>query len=56
MNNYGVKSNYMQLIVYFAAPTGNKEMISHISQHGGKWPYWFKKMGKFTYVIFSVHL
>ncbi|XP_012507531.1 PREDICTED: structural maintenance of chromosomes flexible hinge domain-containing protein 1 [Propithecus coquereli] len=26
------------------ASSGNKEIISHISQHGGKWPYWFKKM------------
>lgn len=35
-----------ELSVCFAAPTENKEIISHISQHGGKWPYWFKKMGK----------
>uniref|UniRef100_A0A4W3K7P6 Structural maintenance of chromosomes flexible hinge domain containing 1 n=1 Tax=Callorhinchus milii TaxID=7868 RepID=A0A4W3K7P6_CALMI len=26
------------------ASTGDKEIVSHISQHGGKWPYWFKKM------------
>ncbi|KAH0617797.1 hypothetical protein JD844_016392 [Phrynosoma platyrhinos] len=26
------------------APSGNKEIISHISQHGSKWPFWFKKM------------
>ncbi|CAH2284879.1 structural maintenance of chromosomes flexible hinge domain-containing 1 [Pelobates cultripes] len=26
----------------------DKEIISHISQHGGKWPYWFKKMENIT--------
>ncbi|KFO81368.1 Structural maintenance of chromosomes flexible hinge domain-containing protein 1, partial [Cuculus canorus] len=40
----GIKPKCMYLIVCFSAPTGNKEIISHISQHGGKWPYWFKKM------------
>ena len=24
---------------------GNETVVSHISQHGKTWPYWFKKMG-----------
>jgi hypothetical protein len=34
------------VFVFNQASSGNKEIISHISQHGGKWPYWFKKMGE----------
>ncbi|KAM9308341.1 structural maintenance of chromosomes flexible hinge domain-containing protein 1 [Gastrophryne carolinensis] len=29
---------------------GDIEIISHVSQHGGKWPYWFKKMENITKV------
>lgn len=34
-----------RLYVYFAAPTGLQTIVSHISQHGKSWPYWFRKMG-----------
>ncbi|XP_065524143.1 structural maintenance of chromosomes flexible hinge domain-containing protein 1 isoform X1 [Lathamus discolor] len=40
----GSKKLLVELKVILHTPTGNKEIISHISQHGGKWPYWFKKM------------
>ncbi|NXY74727.1 SMHD1 protein, partial [Glareola pratincola] len=40
----GSKKLLVELKVILHSPTGNKEIISHISQHGGKWPYWFKKM------------
>lgn len=39
-------------VLYITAPGGDKEVISHISQHGGKWPYWFKKMGN----CFNIHI
>uniref|UniRef100_A0A8C5QBI3 Structural maintenance of chromosomes flexible hinge domain containing 1 n=1 Tax=Leptobrachium leishanense TaxID=445787 RepID=A0A8C5QBI3_9ANUR len=38
------KKLLVELKVILHSPTGDKEIISHISQHGGKWPYWFKKM------------
>lgn len=28
--------------------TGDQTIVSHISQHGKNWPYWFRKMGKFN--------
>ncbi|XP_073187567.1 structural maintenance of chromosomes flexible hinge domain-containing protein 1 isoform X6 [Lepidochelys kempii] len=40
----GSKKLLVELKVILHSPVGNKEIISHISQHGGKWPYWFKKM------------
>ncbi|NWI51725.1 SMHD1 protein, partial [Calyptomena viridis] len=40
----GSKKLLVELKVILHSPTENKEIISHISQHGGKWPYWFKKM------------
>ncbi|XP_071410839.1 structural maintenance of chromosomes flexible hinge domain-containing protein 1 isoform X2 [Pithys albifrons albifrons] len=40
----GSKRLLVELKVILHSSTENKEIISHISQHGGKWPYWFKKM------------
>ncbi|XP_062987369.1 structural maintenance of chromosomes flexible hinge domain-containing protein 1 [Elgaria multicarinata webbii] len=40
----GSKKLLVELKINLHSPSGNKEIISHISQHGGKWPYWFKKM------------
>ncbi|XP_060056746.1 structural maintenance of chromosomes flexible hinge domain-containing protein 1 isoform X2 [Erinaceus europaeus] len=40
----GSKKLLVELKVVLHSSSGNKEIISHISQHGGKWPYWFKKM------------
>uniref|UniRef100_A0A2K6MV67 Structural maintenance of chromosomes flexible hinge domain-containing protein 1 n=1 Tax=Rhinopithecus bieti TaxID=61621 RepID=A0A2K6MV67_RHIBE len=40
----GSKKLLVELKVILHSSSGNKEIISHISQHGGKWPYWFKKM------------
>lgn len=40
----GSKKLLVELKVILHTSGGNKEIISHISQHGGKWPYWFKKM------------
>ncbi|XP_053805479.1 structural maintenance of chromosomes flexible hinge domain-containing protein 1 isoform X1 [Vidua chalybeata] len=40
----GSKKLLVELKIILHSPTENKEIISHISQHGGKWPYWFKKM------------
>ncbi|KAL1770661.1 structural maintenance of chromosomes flexible hinge domain-containing protein 1 isoform X1 [Sigmodon hispidus] len=40
----GSKKLLVELKVIQHTSSGNKEIISHISQHGGKWPYWFKKM------------
>uniref|UniRef100_A0A5F4VRW1 SMC hinge domain-containing protein n=1 Tax=Callithrix jacchus TaxID=9483 RepID=A0A5F4VRW1_CALJA len=43
--SHGVsKKLLVELKVILYSSSGNKEIISHISQHGGKWPYWFKKM------------
>lgn len=36
-------------LLFSTAPTGDIETNSHISQHGGKWPYWFKTMGAFLF-------
>ncbi|CAM9734177.1 unnamed protein product [Lampetra planeri] len=45
----------VELKILFHSTSGDKEIVSHISQHGGsKWPFWFKKMenlnkrGKYT--------
>ncbi|XP_073487531.1 structural maintenance of chromosomes flexible hinge domain-containing protein 1 [Aquarana catesbeiana] len=38
------KKLLVELKVLLHSPSGDNEVISHISQHGGKWPYWFKKM------------
>ncbi|XP_077208774.1 structural maintenance of chromosomes flexible hinge domain-containing protein 1 isoform X2 [Paroedura picta] len=40
----GAKKLLVELKVILHSSDGDKEIISHISQHGGKWPYWFKKM------------
>uniref|UniRef100_A0A8D2J829 Structural maintenance of chromosomes flexible hinge domain containing 1 n=1 Tax=Varanus komodoensis TaxID=61221 RepID=A0A8D2J829_VARKO len=40
----GSKKLLVELKIILHSPSGNKEIISHISQHGSKWPYWFKKM------------
>ncbi|XP_029446943.1 LOW QUALITY PROTEIN: structural maintenance of chromosomes flexible hinge domain-containing protein 1 [Rhinatrema bivittatum] len=40
----GSKKLLVELKVILHSPSGDKDIISHISQHGGKWPYWFKKM------------
>uniref|UniRef100_A0A4W3JAN6 Structural maintenance of chromosomes flexible hinge domain containing 1 n=1 Tax=Callorhinchus milii TaxID=7868 RepID=A0A4W3JAN6_CALMI len=40
----GSKKLLVELKVIWHSSTGDKEIVSHISQHGGKWPYWFKKM------------
>ncbi|KAG8571143.1 hypothetical protein GDO81_011539 [Engystomops pustulosus] len=42
------KKLLVELKVLLHSPGGDKEIISHISQHGGKWPYWFKKMENIT--------
>nr|XP_015209938.1 PREDICTED: structural maintenance of chromosomes flexible hinge domain-containing protein 1 [Lepisosteus oculatus] len=48
------KKLLVELKVIWHSPSGDIETNSHISQHGGKWPYWFKKMeninklGKYT--------
>ncbi|XP_053324084.1 structural maintenance of chromosomes flexible hinge domain-containing protein 1 [Spea bombifrons] len=42
------KKLLVELKVILHSPSGDKEVISHISQHGGKWPYWFKKMENIT--------
>ncbi|XP_070603694.1 structural maintenance of chromosomes flexible hinge domain-containing protein 1 isoform X2 [Erythrolamprus reginae] len=39
-----LKKLLVQLKLVLHASDKNKELISLISQHGGKWPYWFKKM------------
>ncbi|XP_041101320.1 structural maintenance of chromosomes flexible hinge domain-containing protein 1 [Polyodon spathula] len=50
----GSKKLLVELKVIWHSSSGDKEITSHISQHGGKWPYWFKKMeninklGKYT--------
>ncbi|XP_055489430.1 structural maintenance of chromosomes flexible hinge domain-containing protein 1 [Leucoraja erinacea] len=40
----GSKKLLVELKVICHSSTGDKDIVSHISQHGGKWPYWFKKM------------
>ncbi|XP_072267463.1 structural maintenance of chromosomes flexible hinge domain-containing protein 1 isoform X2 [Pyxicephalus adspersus] len=42
------KKLLVELKVLLHSPSGDQEVISHISQHGGKWPYWFKKMENIT--------
>ncbi|XP_069813827.1 structural maintenance of chromosomes flexible hinge domain-containing protein 1 [Dendropsophus ebraccatus] len=42
------KKLLVELKVLLHSSGGDKEIISHISQHGGKWPYWFKKMENIT--------
>ncbi|KAM4704987.1 structural maintenance of chromosomes flexible hinge domain-containing protein 1 [Rhinophrynus dorsalis] len=42
------KKLLVELKVLLHSSSGDKEIISHISQHGGKWPYWFKKMENIT--------
>ncbi|KAM5157298.1 structural maintenance of chromosomes flexible hinge domain-containing protein 1 [Mantella aurantiaca] len=42
------KKLLVELKILLHSPSGEKEVISHISQHGGKWPYWFKKMENIT--------
>ncbi|XP_075441381.1 structural maintenance of chromosomes flexible hinge domain-containing protein 1 isoform X3 [Ascaphus truei] len=44
----GSKKLLVELKVILKSSSGDKEIISHISQHGGKWPYWFKKMENIT--------
>ncbi|XP_030068875.1 structural maintenance of chromosomes flexible hinge domain-containing protein 1 isoform X2 [Microcaecilia unicolor] len=40
----GSKKLLVELKIILHSPSGDKDIISHISQHGGRWPYWFKKM------------
>nr|XP_033789850.1 structural maintenance of chromosomes flexible hinge domain-containing protein 1 isoform X2 [Geotrypetes seraphini] len=40
----GSKKLLVELKIILHSPSGDKDIISHISQHGSKWPYWFKKM------------
>ncbi|KAM6457251.1 structural maintenance of chromosomes flexible hinge domain-containing protein 1 isoform 3-T4 [Liasis olivaceus] len=40
----GQKKLLVELQVILHSPSGNREIISHISQHGRKWHYWFKKI------------
>ncbi|OCT76683.1 structural maintenance of chromosomes flexible hinge domain-containing protein 1 [Xenopus laevis] len=42
------KKLLVEMKVLLHSSSGDKEIISHISQHGGKWPYWFKKMENIT--------
>ncbi|XP_068093326.1 structural maintenance of chromosomes flexible hinge domain-containing protein 1 isoform X2 [Hyperolius riggenbachi] len=42
------KKLLVELKVLLHTPGGDSEIISHISQHGGTWPYWFKKMENIT--------
>eukprot|EP00079_Xenopus_tropicalis_P016421 XP_004915276.1 PREDICTED: structural maintenance of chromosomes flexible hinge domain-containing protein 1 isoform X1 [Xenopus tropicalis] len=42
------KKLLVEMKVLINSSNGDKEIISHISQHGGKWPYWFKKMENIT--------
>lgn len=56
----GSKKLLVELKVIWHSSNGDKEITSHISQHGGKWPYWFKKMeninklGKYTLKLQTV--
>ncbi|XP_053383340.1 structural maintenance of chromosomes flexible hinge domain-containing protein 1-like isoform X2 [Mercenaria mercenaria] len=38
------KKLLVELKVIWASPTGLQTIVSHISQHGKTWPYWFRKM------------
>ncbi|XP_070535302.1 structural maintenance of chromosomes flexible hinge domain-containing protein 1-like [Ptychodera flava] len=38
------KKLLMELKIIWHAPHGNEEIVSHISQHGKTWGYWFRKM------------
>ncbi|KAM3839535.1 structural maintenance of chromosomes flexible hinge domain-containing protein 1 isoform 2-T2 [Vipera latastei] len=44
-NHGGLKKLFVQLKLIFHSPSGNQELFCYISQHGGNWPYWFKRMG-----------
>lgn len=46
--SHSAKKLLVELKVLLHSSSGDKEIISHISQHGGKWPYWFKKMENIT--------
>ncbi|XP_039610777.1 structural maintenance of chromosomes flexible hinge domain-containing protein 1 [Polypterus senegalus] len=56
----GSKKLLVELKVIFHCDREDEVIISHISQHGGKWPYWFKKMesvtrlGKYTLKLQTV--
>uniref|UniRef100_A0A8C4S0L8 Structural maintenance of chromosomes flexible hinge domain containing 1 n=1 Tax=Erpetoichthys calabaricus TaxID=27687 RepID=A0A8C4S0L8_ERPCA len=56
----GSKKLLVELKVIFHSDREDEVIISHISQHGGKWPYWFKKMesvtrlGKYTLKLQTV--
>ncbi|XP_060561375.1 structural maintenance of chromosomes flexible hinge domain-containing protein 1-like [Ruditapes philippinarum] len=38
------KKLLVELKVIWASPDGPQTLVSHISQHGKTWPYWFRKM------------
>ncbi|XP_025090642.1 structural maintenance of chromosomes flexible hinge domain-containing protein 1-like isoform X1 [Pomacea canaliculata] len=40
----GTKKLLVELKVIWHAPQGDEVIVSHISQHGKNWPYWFRKM------------
>ncbi|XP_072566865.1 structural maintenance of chromosomes flexible hinge domain-containing protein 1 isoform X1 [Paramormyrops kingsleyae] len=51
------KKLLMELKVFWHSPTGDIETNSHISQHGGKWPYWFKTMENLSKLgSYTLHL
>ncbi|XP_073406986.1 structural maintenance of chromosomes flexible hinge domain-containing protein 1 isoform X2 [Dendrobates tinctorius] len=47
-SHIAAKKLLVELKVLLNSSGGEEEIISHISQHGGKWPYWFKKMENIT--------
>ncbi|XP_062594603.1 structural maintenance of chromosomes flexible hinge domain-containing protein 1-like [Saccostrea cucullata] len=38
------KKLLVELKVVWHSPNGDQTIVSHISQHGKTWPYWFRKM------------
>ncbi|XP_074656148.1 structural maintenance of chromosomes flexible hinge domain-containing protein 1-like [Tubulanus polymorphus] len=38
------KKLLVELKIIWHAPSGDEVIVSHISQHGKSWPYWFRKM------------
>ena len=52
----GLRMTYCWLVdlaelLSFAAPNGDEELVSHLSQHVKAWGFWFKKMGKLSNCI-----
>ncbi|CAH1248010.1 SMCHD1 [Branchiostoma lanceolatum] len=40
----GSRKLLVELKIIWHSPSGDSIIVSHISQHGGRWPYWFRKM------------